>query len=119
MSFDRGKRARDALDAMVSAIDETEDFLSGKDRKSFLSDRRTVLAVTHLVMMIGEASKDLLDGIAERCPEIPWRQVRDIRHRIAHEYLATDFELVWDVAVNDLAPLRAALLKERDFLTSC
>jgi uncharacterized protein with HEPN domain len=42
-----------------------------------------------------------------------------MRHRIAHEYLSVDFRLVWDVATNDLAPLRAALLKERDFLTSC
>ncbi len=119
MSFAENKRATEALDAILSAIDEIGEFVGGLGRESFLADRKTALAVTHLVMMIGEASKDLLDGIAERRPEIPWKQVRDMRHRIAHEYLSVDFRLVWDVAVNDLAPLRAALLKERDFLTSC
>ncbi|MBI3444946.1 MAG: DUF86 domain-containing protein [Magnetospirillum sp.] len=118
MSFDKRRRATEALDAIVSAIDEIGEFIVGQDRRSFQTDRKTALAVTHLVMMIGEASRDLLDGIAERRPEIPWRQVRDMRHRIAHEYLAVDFELVWDVASTDLAPLRAALLRERDFLTS-
>ncbi|WP_096701573.1 HepT-like ribonuclease domain-containing protein [Magnetospirillum sp. 15-1] len=119
MSFAERRRATEALDAILSAIDEIGEFVGGRDRESFLMDRKTSLAVTHLVMMIGEASRDLLDGIAERRPEIPWKQVRDMRHRIAHEYLAVDFRLVWDVATNDLASLRAALLKERDFLTSC
>ncbi len=119
MSFAEKKRAIEALDAILSSIGEIGEFIDGKDRQSFLADRKTSLAVTHLVMMIGEASKDLLDGIAERRPEIPWKQVRDMRHRIAHEYLSVDFELVWDVATADLAPLRAALIKERDFLTSC
>lgn len=119
MSFDRRQRAREALEAMLSAIDEIADFIAGQDRRTFGDDRKTALAVTHLVMMIGEAAKDLPDGITERRPEIPWKQVRDMRHRIAHEYLSVDFRLVWDVASTDLAPLRAALLKERDFLTSC
>ena len=119
MSFDRRRRSLEALDAIVSAIAEIEDFIVGKDRKAFLSDRRTLLAVTHLVMIIREASKDLAEGIAERRPEIPWKQVRDMRHRIAHEYLSVDSQLVWDVATNDLAPLKTALLAERDYLTSC
>ncbi len=92
MSFAKKKRAEEALDAILSAIDEIGEFIGGKD---------------------------LLDGTAERRPEIPWKQVRDMRHRIAHEYLSVDFRLVWDVATADLAPLRLALLKERDYLTSC
>lgn len=119
MSFDRHRRSLEALDAILSAIAEIEGFILGKDRKVFLSDRKTLLAVTHLVMVIGEASKDLAEGIAERRPDIPWKQVRDMRHRIAHEYLSMDAQLVWDVATNDLAPLRIALLAERDYLTSC
>jgi uncharacterized protein with HEPN domain len=119
MSFDKHRRSLEALDAILSAIDEIEGFIDGKGRQAFLSDRKLLLAVTHLVMIIGEASKDLAEGIAERRPEIPWKQVRDMRHRIAHEYLAVDSQLVWDVAANDLAPLKAALISERDYLTSC
>ena len=78
-----------------------------------------VLAVMHLIMIIGEAAKNLASGIEARCPDIPWRDIRSMRDRIVHEYGTTNPRMVWQVATNDLAPLRIALIAERDYLTSC
>jgi uncharacterized protein with HEPN domain len=42
-----------------------------------------------------------------------------MRNILAHEYGKADPHQIWVVATNDLAPLKAALLAERDYLTSC
>ena len=118
-SFDPTERALAAVDAALSAIAEIDGFVAGLSLSRFLADRKTTLAVTHLVQIIGEAMKDMTTGIEERQPAIPWRQVRDMRHRIAHEYHSVDFQMIWDVATTDLAPLRLALIAERATLTSC
>ncbi|WP_043745128.1 HepT-like ribonuclease domain-containing protein [Paramagnetospirillum magneticum] len=119
MSSDAVERALQRAKDILDSISEIEGFLSGLEEGAFVADRKSVLAVTHLIMIIGEAAKHLAPGIEDRCPDIPWRDVRSMRDRIVHEYGTINPRLVWRIATNDLAPLRAALLKERDFLTSC
>jgi uncharacterized protein with HEPN domain len=116
MSFDRMKRARSRVKDILSAIEEIEGFLAGVGQQSFVENRMLLLAVTQLVEIIGEAAKHLAPGIDERQPQIPWRQVRSTRDRIVHEYGKIDSVVVWEIATSDLAPLRAAMLAERDWL---
>ncbi|MDO8607651.1 MAG: DUF86 domain-containing protein [Phaeospirillum sp.] len=119
VSFERNKRALEAVEVTLSAIGEIEGFIAEVFSSRFRAAGKLMLAVTHLVQIIGEVTKDMADGIEDRQPGIPWRQVRDMRYRIAHEYLSVDFRMVWDVATTDLAPLRLAQIAERDYLTSC
>jgi uncharacterized protein with HEPN domain len=42
-------------------------------------------------------------------PEIPWAAIVGMRHRVVHDYLHVDFDLVWDVVSRDLAPLAERL----------
>lgn len=119
MSSDEMERAAQRVNDILDSIAEIEGFLSSLGESTFLSDRKCVLAVTHLIMIIGEAAKHLTPGIEERRPEIPWRDVRSMRDRIVHEYGTINPRLVWRIATNDLAPLRLAMIAERDFLTSC
>lgn len=119
MSSDADGRALGRVDDILAAISEIEGFIVGRGKTDFVVDRIRVLAVTHLIMIIGEAAKNLAAGIEERQPEIPWRDVKSMRDRIVHEYGSISPRLVWDVATTDLAPLRTALISERDYLTSC
>ncbi len=119
MSSEETERFALRVNDILDAIAEIEGFLSGLGEAAFLADRKGVLAVTHLIMIIGEAAKHLAPGIEERCPEIPWRDVRSMRDRIVHEYGTINPRLVWRIAGNDLAPLRLAMITERDVLTSC
>jgi uncharacterized protein with HEPN domain len=111
--------AAERVEDILAAISEIEGFVAGRSEAGFITDRIRVLAVTHLIMIIGEAAKNLAPGIEERRPEIPWRDVKSMRDRIVHEYGSINPRLVWDVATADLAPLKVALLAERDWLTSC
>ena len=116
MSFDWRERAKDRVEDIIAAIDDIGGFLDGFSEGSFIADRRTVFAVTHLVQNIGEAAKNLAPGIEARHPHIPWPDVRSMRERIVHEYWTVDPHILWRVATDDLAPLRAAMLAERDWL---
>jgi uncharacterized protein with HEPN domain len=113
------KRPLQRVADILDAIAEIEGFTANIDENGFLGDRKCVLAATHLIMIVGEAAKNLASGIEDRRPGIPWRDVRSMRDRIVHEYGSINPRLVWKIAVNDLAPLRAAVMAERDGLTSC
>ena len=119
MSFDGQGRALERVEDILAAISEIEEFVVGCSRAGFVEDRMRVLAVTHLIMIIGEAAKNLAPGIEERQSHLPWRDIRSMRDRIVHEYGSINPRMVWDVATTDLAPLRLALTAERDYLTSC
>ena len=118
MSSEERERAVQRVDDILDSIAEIEGFIAGLGEQAFLADRKCVLAVTHLIMIIGEAAKNLAPGLEDRRSEIPWRDVRSMRDRIVHEYGSINPRLVWRIATNDLAPLKAALLAERDYLTS-
>lgn len=35
-------------------------------------------------------------------PECPWEQMIGMRHKIAHDYMQVNFDIVWDAATMDL-----------------
>jgi uncharacterized protein with HEPN domain len=83
--------------------------VSGMDFEQFLADENLQLACVHLVQVIGEAASRVSPATRETNPRIPWRQVVAMRHRVVHDYLEVDLEIVWQVLTVDLGPLIAAL----------
>ena len=72
-------------------------------------DMALVLALTHLLQVIGEAAGRVGNDFASRHPEIPWRAIIGMRHRLVHDYLSVDRDVVWAVVTSDLEPLIAKL----------
>ncbi|WP_235062947.1 HepT-like ribonuclease domain-containing protein [Paramagnetospirillum caucaseum] len=107
------------MDDIIGALNRIEDFIGRTSKPAFLADEILISAVTYQLFIVGEAARHLAPGLEERHPSIPWREMRGMRNIIAHEYGAVDSGAVWDVTTNDLAPLRLAMMAERDFLTSC
>ena len=62
-------------------------------------------AVMHLVQIVGEAAQNLSPSLKEAHPEIPWLEIVGMRHRLVHDYLHIDVDLVWDVVEQDIATL--------------
>ena len=83
----------------------------GKSRQDFDRDEILALALTHLLQVIGEAARRVSSSFIDEHPEIPWRAIIGMRHKVVHDYLYVDEDLVWDVITGDLEALAASLSK--------
>jgi len=95
---------------MLVEIDDAAEFVEGYDVRSFLADRRTMKAVAYSIQIMGEAARGISLQFKADHPEVPWAKIVGMRHRIAHEYGAVNFRIVWTVVHEDLPELRASLL---------
>ena len=82
-----------------------------KTREEFDNDEALALALTHLLQVIGEAARRVSAPYTSQHPEIPWRAIIGMRHRVVHDYLYVDRDIVWDVVKRDLESLVASLAK--------
>ena len=93
----------------VRHILETAEYLRTllHDRtfEQFAANRTIVLASLHSLQIAGEAAGALPEHFREEHPELPWREMSDMRNVIAHQYFQIDLEVIWDTIHNDFLPL--------------
>ena len=77
----------------------------GKDRSSYDQDETLQLALTHIIQMIGEAALHVSNDFREKYPKVPWHEITGMRHRIVHDYLNVDEDIIWEVIQQDLQSL--------------
>jgi uncharacterized protein with HEPN domain len=68
-------------------------------------NRHDQLALAKALENIGEAANYLSAGFKAAHPEIPWPDIINLRHRIAHDYRNIDFTIIWDIVQNELPSL--------------
>ena len=93
------------LDIAKKAVSKIE----GLSRETFDADENLRLALTHLVQIIGEAARQVSREFSDRHPEIRWADIVGMRHKVVHDYLGVDEDIVWQVVTEDLPKLVAAL----------
>jgi len=105
-------RIRDILDAMSKILAHTVDL----DFDAFVGDSWTVDAVLRNLTVIGEAARHVPDEILSAHPDLPWREMQDMRNIVVHEYFGVDLAIIWHTIREELPPLVApleALLRDR------
>src|SRR5665213_1058237 len=85
------------LNDIVESIQNILQFTQGLSFEEYSSDIKTSHAVEHNFMIIGEAVSRLPQDFRQRHPEIYWRQVKDFRNVIVHDYFGIDNNIVWDI----------------------
>jgi uncharacterized protein with HEPN domain len=101
-------RLEDYLDHMRQAATDACTYVEGLEKDDFLDDKRTQQAVTMSVIICGEAATKIMGSyteFADRHPEIPWRNMRGMRNRIAHGYFDINLDIVWDTVQTALPQL--------------
>ena len=83
----------------------------GKSRSDYEQDETLSLALTHLLQVIGEAARKTSPQFREQHADVPWAAIVGLRHRVVHDYLHVDLDLVWDVVQQDLEPLISKLAR--------
>ena len=79
--------------------------LEEQARPDFDADENLRLALAHLVQTIGEAARHITPAFQEVHPSVPWGLIVGMRHKVVHDYLHVDYDIVWDVVTSDLPPL--------------
>jgi len=97
-----------ALDPMVYAAELAVTYVEGLDRDSFYADQETQQAVILNLLIIGETAArimTLLEADHHLFDELPLRNMKGMRNRIAHGYFDMNLAVVWDTvdtAIPDL-----------------
>jgi len=79
--------------------------VAGKTRAEFDADENLRLALAHLIQTMGEAARRVSPPFQQTHPHLPWRKIIGMRHKVVHDYLHVDFDIVWDVATVNVPPL--------------
>ncbi len=105
------------LGQMYDLARKIDSRVHGLDRSAFDADEDVRLALTHLIQTLGEAARRVSDACRSRHPQIPWSEIVGMRHKIVHDYLSVNFDLVWDVAsfeIPRLLPRLEPLIQDRE-----
>ncbi|MEO7400480.1 MAG: DUF86 domain-containing protein [Polaromonas sp.] len=110
-------RPADYLDHMLEAAQQACAYVEDLDKAGFLEDKRTQQAVILNLVILGEAVTKLInqyEPFVDRYPDVPWRNMKGMRNRLAHGYFDINLDVVWDTVQTALPPLLAQLPTIRD-----
>lgn len=77
----------------------------GLTRARFDADENLRLALLHLVQILGEAARCVSDKGRAAHPDIEWRSITGMRHRIVHDYMDVDEDILFRVATENVPDL--------------
>ena len=114
-------RLIDYLGHMLEAAQLACSYVEGMDKDEFLADKRTQQAIILNIVVIGEAATKLAKDHPEfidQHPDVPWRNIKGMRNRIAHGYFDINLDTVWDTVQAAILQLIDRLSAIRDNLTN-
>ena len=104
---DSGLFINDIKESIEAILEYTKDM----QFETFQNDRKTYSAVIREFEIIGEAVKHIPSGIIGQYSDIAWRDMKDFRNLLIHEYFGVDLEIVWNTVHDELPKLYEAIEK--------
>lgn len=98
---------------MLLAVRRIIRSATGVTRQEFDANPEKMDSVVLQLGNLGEAAGRISRSFQESHPEIPWKDIIGMRHRLFHGYEAIDWDTVWmaaTVEVPELAPFLEALV---------
>lgn len=111
MSLKAEKDQAAYLRDMADSAKKASGYIRGMTFEQFWDDQKTRDAVAMRLHVIGEAAKHVTAETAVAIPQVPFAHIRGMRNRIAHDYGAVNFKVVWNVAKEELKPMLTELEK--------
>ncbi len=102
------RKVRETLEDLKDFATLANDLVT-RGYEIFMADRVLQVAGEAIITRVGEAANRLPDGFQKDFPEIPWRQIIDMRNRLVHHYEVTDPDQVWTALEESLPEFIRAL----------
>lgn len=100
------------LQGYCKEIKDTIEYIKN-DKKKYDNNYIIRNSIAMDLFQIGELVKRLDNEFIEETKEtIEWNKIKGMRNRLAHQYLDIDYEIVYDVAINDVPKFQDFLEKE-------
>lgn len=84
-------------------------YLEQSSIDEFASNIQLQDSVVRRLEIIGEAASHIAEGAALALPDLPWRQMIDMRNFAIHQYWDVDVNIVWETVKHDLPVVVAAI----------
>ncbi len=97
------------LHDMLEAAKLIHGYMAGVTFEDFWQNSEKRDAVALRISVLGESASKVNKATEAALPGIPFKSIRGMRNRIAHDYGAVDFKIVWAVTQEEIEPLIAAL----------
>lgn len=104
------------LEHMLQALDRIEEPLARTTREEFDEDWVIQDALIRELEIVGEAAGRVSTQLARSHPQIPWKEITGLRHKLMHDYFTVDLGIVWKTAVHEAAEVRPLLEKALEAL---
>ena len=97
------KNPQTYLTHVLQSIQRIERYLQGVSKEEFLQSEGKQDQITRRLEIIGEAVRQIPGEFKQQYPDIPWRDIGDMRNILIHVYFEVDYEIVWRT-VTELVP---------------
>jgi len=101
----------DYLDDLLSAMEKAMGFIVDLKYADFKKDEKTAYAVIRAIEIIGEAAGKIPVSVKLKYPDVPWKEMAGMRHKLVHEYFGVKLNIVWDTVKNEIPPLHQRMLQ--------
>lgn len=96
---------------ILDAIVEVEKYLSGVTYEDYFANSEKRFATVKQIEIVGEACNHLSTEFKQVHSEIDWKPIAGFRNISIHEYFGVNFQIVWEIAKNDLPVLKEKFSK--------
>jgi uncharacterized protein with HEPN domain len=90
------------LGHMLGAAHRVVELVDRTDEADFLSDWVLQDALMRELEILGEAAGRVSKEFSSAHPEIPWREITGLRHKLIHDYFEVDLDVVWGTATKNV-----------------
>jgi uncharacterized protein with HEPN domain len=97
------------LQDILDSVNAIFEFTNGLDAEKFSLNRLVYSATIREFEIIGEATIHLSEATLSKYNKVPWRDLKDFRNLLIHEYFGVDSQIVWNTIQNDLPLLRESV----------
>ena len=100
------KKTIGTLNNIIIKCERIKEILANITEEEFYKNIDKIELVSFNLLQIGEIVGQLDESFYRKYNEIPWKQIKAMRNRIAHGYDSVNIDIVWNTSKNNCPELK-------------